>query len=146
MSFPGSLQLNNDSYFNLIDPLLGQCPSACSPTPCSSRVQIPRHILKRFREKTLKNYLCIDDCIGSSWLPKCQTTFLCSMHSSEGLFIPSLPSNLHHFLPYPHSQIMTFLLFHSENGSNWKIIYITPHKPYLSIYLHLCPYMSYNNK
>ena len=66
--------------------------------------------------------------------------FYALSHSSEGLFIPSLPSNLHHFLPYPHSQIMTFLLFHSENGSNWKIIYITPHKPYLStrICAHIC--------
>ena len=54
--------------------------------------------------------------------------FYAFSHSAEGLFISSLPSFLHHFLPYPHSQIMTFLLFHSENGSNWKIIYITPQK------------------
>lgn len=44
MWFPGSLQLNTNSYFNHVHPLSSQCSSACSLTPCSSRAQTTRHM------------------------------------------------------------------------------------------------------
>lgn len=45
MSFPGSLQFNNDkSHLNLVHLLSGQCSSAYSLTPCLSRAQTPRYL------------------------------------------------------------------------------------------------------